>query len=276
MKVDGAQLKAIADEYKLTVNGVSFWTPYWRDEIPKNKGDQPIRGILNGKGTPAQIEQVLSEHLTKVSKELETGDDYRQFMAEIKLGVDCSGFIFYVFDQYLKKFSSLSLADHLFKPREALLKDYHNPAYTHPDSITEELLLSQPEQVSLTKIQEFWGNQPVRLAGVRILTSLAANDVVLRAGDIMPGDQIVMEGRGGSVPHHVLVTDVEEAEVVYVHSGRLDARSAGEVGGVEYGVITVTDADRPISHQQWHNQQLVEEHVLEDDCTRRLKVFIDA
>ncbi|TAK88973.1 hypothetical protein EPO04_02590 [Patescibacteria group bacterium] len=270
--IDSRKLIEIANRYKLSEGGVEFWTPYWRDEVPSHQGEHPVRGLYNGKGSPDEIQEALEQHIGQAKGHLKTGNDYRQFMASIRLGVDCSGFIFHVFDEYLQD-QGLNLADYLYKDRTALLKDFFNPAYTHPPHITEDLLQSQPEHVSLAKIQEFWGNQPVRLAGVRILTSLAANEVVPTVNKIRPGDQIVMDGRNVNIPHHILVVEVTGDKLMYVHSGRLDVRAEGEVGGVEYGVITITNPNKPINHQDWHNQQLFNEHVMDDDCQRRLKVF---
>lgn len=269
-----ALIKSIVNEYQLQIDGVSFWAPYWRDEIPKTEDDRPLRGPLNGKGTPAQLTDYLKRHLHNSPTPLKSGEDYRQFMHHLGLGVDCSGFVFYVLDQCLHKTKGKRLQDHLFKSRDALLADFHNPAYVHPKHITEELLKGQPEQVSLTKIQEFWGNQPVRLAGVRILISEAANVIIPTAAEIQIGDQILMEGRTGTIPHHVLVVAVADDVITYAHSGRLDNRADGELGGVEYDRITITDPSKPINHQVWDNQALIDEHVLHDDCTRRLKVLV--
>lgn len=267
------QLTSYVEEYRLDVRGLQVWTPYWRDEVPKSASDRPRRGPLNGKGTPSQIKSYIDEHLP-ADLHIETAQDVRSWMHSVGLGVDCSGLIFHVLDRHLRESYETELAAHLFKAREQLLKDFHNPAYTHPPHITEELLQSQPEWVSLATIREFWGNQPIRLAGVAIMGSLAANDIIERASEAQPGDIVIMDGITG-VPHDVVVTHVNGSEVTYAESGRTEEERLSGTGGdgVRFGQISITDPSRPMSDQHWHSQPFLDEHKLLPDGHRRLKLL---
>lgn len=266
-------LREIIEEFHLEVGGVKAWTPYWRDEVPKTADDRPVRGPLNGKGTPAQINDYLATHMP-IDHTLDTEAQIQAHMFSLGLGVDCSGFIFYVLDQFLQRTRHTTLAEHLYKPREALIADFHNPAYTHPEHITLELLQNQPEQVPLLKIQQFWGNQPIRLAGVSILGSEAANVVIPRARDAKPGDQIFMAGITG-VPHNVVIVSNDGDTITYAESGRTEEErlSSDRFGGVRYGRIIVHEPNRPMNYQTWESQEFFDEHIFDDTCHRRLRVL---
>lgn len=270
---DSERLKSLVNEYQLEIEGIKFWTPYWRNELPTTANPRPKIGPFKGKGTPEQIRECLLSHLESLDHPPATPEDFRSTMNQLGLGIDCSGLVYHVLEGWLLSTRGLTLSDHLYKSRQALLADFDNPAYTHPEKITRSKLVALPEQVSLSVIKELWGNEPRRLAGTLILTSLAANDVISNVTDIQPGDQVVMQGVTG-VPHNVVITAVEGSQIEYAESGRPEAvRLAGRFGGVQYGSITVTDPAKTLNHQQWHSQDFIDEHIFDDDCVRRLKIL---
>jgi hypothetical protein len=240
-------LSTFVNDYRLEVDGTEFWAPYWRDQLPTVDHPAPQTGPYKGKGTPPQLLHNLQGYLkTSTQRKLKSPQAYRQLMRQLHLGVDCSGFAFYVLECWLTK-QDIVLADHLFKPRTALLADFANPVYTHPARITRELLEAQPEQVPLSTIQEFWGNEPIRLAGVAILTSAAATVAVEAAGEIQIGDIIGMTGNDG-IAHCMVIVGRTGDEVVYAHSARA---AVDALGGVEYGRIKITTPEGGILQQDW-------------------------
>jgi len=265
--VNGEDLSSFVNDYQLEVDGVKFWTPYWRDELPTTKHPMPKTGPYKGKGTPQQLLHNLQGYLkTSTQRRPTDPESYRELMHQLHLGVDCSGFAFYILELWLAQ-RKIRLADHLFKPRADLLADFANPVYRHPPNITRKLLESQPEQVPLSTIHEFWGNEPVRLAGVSYLTSDAATIAVQKVADIIPGDIVAMTGKDG-IPHCVVVIDRKDQEITYAHSG---LTPPSKLGGVEYGSVTVIDPQAPINAQYWESG-LLERMQLDSSSVRRLKV----
>jgi len=258
------------DDYQLEVDGIKFWTPYWRDELPTVKHPMPKTGPYKGKGTPPQLLHNLEGYLkTSTQRRSNNPESYRQLMHQLHLGVDCSGFAFYILELWLEQ-RKIHLADHLFKPRTDLLADFENPVYTHPPIVTRELIESQPEQVPLSTIHNFWGNEPVRLAGVRYLTSEAATVAVEKVADIETGDIVAMTGKDG-VPHCVVIIGKSGQEIIYAHSG---LTPPSKLGGVEYGSVTVIDAQAPINAQYWESG-LLERMQLGSSSVRRLRVLVN-
>lgn len=250
MEAITVNLRKHIDRYQLNIDGVKAWTPYWRDELPTLQSPHPLTGPYKGKGSPNQIKDYLLAHL---NDEVERSEDgIRRFMKQLHLGVDCSGFLYHVLDGLVQDRLGRRLADHLYKPRQALIADFHNPVYTHPPNITLELLQGQPEQVSLSTIQEFWGNDPVRLAGVHILCSPAATSSVPSVAALHPADLIELTGSDG-IPHCLLVVQNDGQTITYAHSGR---NQPSEIGGVEYKTIEITAPQDPIFMQQWSDRQV--------------------
>lgn len=269
--MSATDFSSFVDDYHLVVDGVKFWTPYWRDELPSVERLTPKTGPYKGKGAPLQLLHNLQGHLkTSTDPRPKDPEAYRQLMHQLHLGVDCSGFAFYILELWLAQ-RDLRLADHIFKPRADLLADFANPVYTHPPTITKELLESQPEQVPLSTIQKFWGNEPVRLAGVSYLTNDAATVAVEKIAEIMPGDIVAMTGNDG-VPHCIVVTEHHGNEIAYAHSG---LTPPDKLGGVEYGRIIVTDPGASLDAQQW-SPNLLGSRQLNAAPVRRLKVLLGA
>jgi hypothetical protein len=263
-------LYTLVQDYCLEIDGVKFWTPYWRDQLPSVDNPVPLTGPYKGKGTPPQLLHNLEGYL-KTSTERRPNDPelYRQLMHQLHLGVDCSAFVFYVLEQWLA-LQGISLADNLFKPRQDLLVDFDNPVYKHPAKITRELLESLPEQVPLSTIQDFWGNHPIRLAGVIYLTSDAATVRVVTASQVQPGDMLRSTGTDG-ILHCIVIVKREGAHLTYAHSAR---ETPHDIGGVEYGEITITQPHKAITEQQWQDPSFLRAQFAEQPV-HRLRVLAD-
>jgi hypothetical protein len=261
-------IKGLVDQYQLEIGGIQFWTPYWRDEIPSTANQHPLTGPYKGKGTPSQLRGYLEQNL---GKEVErSSDGLRLHMRELHLGVDCSGFAYFVLAGYLQETQGKELADYLYKPRQVMIEDFHNPVYKHPPHITLELLENLPEQVPLSKIQEFWGNDPVRLAGVFILGSEAATVPVEDYTQLRTGDLVVFRGADG-IMHCLVVVDNDGRVITYAHSGRSKPE---HLGGVEYRQIEIVEPDSPIYAQKWEGAAPKLEQFA-DQPLRRLKALTD-
>ena len=186
---------------------------------------------------------------------------------DLTLGVECSGFIFYILDSYLQDNLKVELKTQLLKPRADLLQ------FADPSGVTKEQLEAEPEQISLAKIQEFWGNQPVRLAGVTILASPLANRCFAEVDQVRPGDTIYMMGQDG-IAHLLIVTAASPEAIEYAHSGGTYDRP-GNYGGIQLGRITITDPSLPIDQQIWEGegQFILDHHDFEAQTLRRLNIL---
>jgi hypothetical protein len=266
--------KSLVDEYQLEVNGIKFWTPYWREgeRLPETDHAKPGAGPYKGKGSPKLIKDYLHDHPPKIH--MVNGEAYRCYMRqELHLGVECSGFIYYVLDQFLQKKNDVKLQDNLFKSRQDLLDDFDRFGSAHKPEVTRGYLENLPEQVSLSQIQEFWGNDPVRLAGVKILTNEAGNISFAEVNDLRPGDQIAMTGHD-EVEHSLLVVGIDDGLITYAHSGGTHGKP-DYYGGVEYGHIRKSDLEKSIHEHEWlgNGKLILETHNFSDKPLRRLRVL---
>lgn len=268
---DNAELlEAAVEEYRLSLNGVEFWTPYWREELLSIENPNPMPGPFKGKGTPGELLEFLEENLA-IDMPVATSNDMRWQMRALRLGIDCSGFAYHVLEFWLRQALDVDLADHVFKPRTALLEDFHNPLLRHPTHITQELLERQPELVSLATIHQFWGNQPRRLANVKVLTGPATTVSVESAAEVRPGDIVQMMGADG-IAHCVVITSTQPELIRFAHAAR---STPEELGGVEFGHITITDSSKSLILQDWEGIN-VRAKTLHVEPVRRLKVMTDA
>jgi len=277
VSVNSDKLKAIANEYKLTVNGVSFWTPYFLN-TPKAFGAIKAPNLPAphlGKGTPDQIKNSLHELIKAQQPELRDEHDYRRFMHENRLGVECSGFIYYLLNTYLEEAGKESLDHYLYWSREELLAAYDAGTPWHRPELERSVVEGYPDIVSLEVVKKDWGwDTPAKLVNVRRLVNSMAATAFDDVAKLQPGDMIFETGHD-SVAHAMVVVEVGDSQIVYVHSGGVD-RGKGDdnfFGGVEYGSITITDPAKTIEHQDWEDQAFLELHSFESGALRRLKVL---
>jgi hypothetical protein len=268
-------LKSLAEQYHLEVDGITFWTPYYIAPLPTPEQPKPAPSPFKGKGTPEQITQYLLDSLRDHSKRPSTPEEYRSYMADgLHLGIECSGFAYHLLDGFLRQIKGEALQDHLYKSREQMLAVYDNPLLTPPAGLTRETVAAYPDQVSLAKIQQDWGNDPRRIADVVVLSSELASDTVERVSDIRPADMVAMLGQD-QVPHILVVMAVEGKVIHYVHSSGRHGRT-DVYGGVEYGEIHIIYPDLPLAEQGWRGAAVREHHPKGYDVVKRLKVLANA
>ena len=89
-------LTSLVNQYQLNLGDKKVWCPYWMDNWKKS-----IRGPHGGKGTPSEITQTATQLAKQqdVSLQKLSPRQIRQFMTQNRLGIDCSGFIYYLLDQ---------------------------------------------------------------------------------------------------------------------------------------------------------------------------------
>lgn len=79
----------------LLIGGKEVVCPYWMNNLEKG-----IYGPIGGKGTPKQIEEITASEAEKEKVDLfkMNAEEVVLFMRMKKIGVDCSGFVFWMLD----------------------------------------------------------------------------------------------------------------------------------------------------------------------------------
>ncbi|MEX0932004.1 MAG: hypothetical protein WDZ81_00160 [Candidatus Saccharimonadales bacterium] len=270
-------IKNFVDEYRLKVNGTSFWVPYpykvlkleQRREYSK---DKPVVPPFKGRGTPKEVEEYLLAELKGRNASFSTGEEYRQFMASISLGVECSGFAYYVLDEHLKANYDTELKYHLYKPGKQLLEIYDHPKLIPPKGLSRKTVEAYPKWVNLAQIQDDWGNNPRYVVDSPTFVN-EGSTVSVSISELKSGDLIGMMGYDG-IGHHVVVVEADKGKITYAHSEGRHGRE-DDFGGVEYGEITVLNPSYPIEKQEWSDKLLPETHKFTDEPLRRLKVLVN-
>ena len=186
--------------------------------------------VTIGKGSPTDIEEearILSfrEHvdLDSLSKK-----DTAKFLINHNIGIDCSGFAYYVLHAELCATKKKSLSSILSFPGKNLLRR----------------LLSKMRTVENTNVETL---------------SHSNNSHVIELSNIQPGDMFIIlkSGKEHSLDHILLVSEVEKenntpAKITYVHSFRWS--TDGNAHGVRKGTITITDKNKSFLDQRWEEQ----------------------
>lgn len=92
----------------LPLGGKEIVCPYWMDDIKKG-----IWGVLGGKGKPEEIVQATKK--AALEQKLDLGvcseEEILFFMKKNKIGVDCSGFAFWMLDEADREKGGNGIAD---------------------------------------------------------------------------------------------------------------------------------------------------------------------
>lgn len=209
----------IIDGYKkLNLGGKEVACPYYIN-IHKAKD---LRAMV-GKGTPEEIEMEarMWEKLKGVNFDSMSEEEIRQFLIDRGIGIDCSGFIMHVLNEYhLKKFQ---------KPIWGKIKPGN--------------------QSFLGKLSYML--KPVQKLGAEIITN-KQNSEEIKIKDVKPGDVIRSKGKKKNSHHIILVSSVkkegkEVKEIEYIQS----YEHYGKNNGIREGKIIIKDQNLPLKDQEW-------------------------
>jgi hypothetical protein len=247
------KLQEEIDRYKnINLGGKSVVCPYYINLIKK----KDLRVML-GKGTPEEIEMEahIWEKIKGVDFEEMSEEEIRQFLIDRGIGIDCSGFVVHVLNEWHRKTKGKSIWKNLKSARKG-----------------------------------FFGNlvykmRPVENLGANVLTS-DLNAVPIKVKDVMPGDVIRAKWKRQNAHHILLVSKVEKDDetgevklIEYTHSTPF----YGKNNGVKTGQIEIIEEKLPLKDQKW--TEVDENGVnftyegfmikVEDNGLRRLKMIAE-
>ncbi|PLX29044.1 hypothetical protein C0581_00210 [Candidatus Parcubacteria bacterium] len=215
-------LDAIEQFLHLNFNGKKVPTPYFNN---RRAGSRGALRVSVGKGTVKDIKEELKimslrekVDLRELNEEIIT-----RFIVDHRLGIDCSGLVYYILDAELKAQNKKPLKKYLSFPHA-----------------------KNPLRKLLTRLR------PAENCNVKTLIH-DANSLTIETKDIQPGDMIILMHAGPrkDYNHVMLVEKIENNIIHYVHSFQYP-----EDGQYNHGVrketIVITDNTKPIAKQQWN------------------------
>jgi hypothetical protein len=247
------KIKNIILEYEnIKVDGKSVVCPYYiNTKIVKGE-----LGVLAGKGLPKEIIHEVKVWAKVKGFDIEKASDVdiREFMIQQKIGIDCSGFVVNVLNDYLKQEYGKQLMNFLRFPNNSFVD----------------------------RLRRFL--RPIENIGANLLTSDINTHKIENYNDVRPGDLIRAKGTQANAHHVALITDVELDGVgnvinfEYVHSHRF----YGKGNGIRRGKICLLDKNLSLEHQKWDDigedgiNYFLQDYLIEkeDNGIRRLK-FLD-
>ncbi len=234
-------LRSIAERYRLRIGELQVWAPYWI-----NSAEDPfwLDAPYRGKATPGQLEYIVNRNLKLGQVPSNSTAEVRNYMTSQGLGVDCSGFVYHVLDQWLQQ-SGLRLAQFLVIDRPEIEERNRR----RPELARSRGKYPLPVFMPLQDASRIWGTDSVYRTGVRRLLDRRLVDEIRRASQIKPGDMIGMTNKRGA-DHIGLVLELAENSIIY-------ADSAYETGdGVSIRDIKINQWEGDLHEQSWDQRTL--------------------
>lgn len=119
----------------LPIGGKQIPCPYWRNRLKAG-----ILGPFGGKGTPQQIVQATLSAAQEEKVDLSTlsAEEILKLMSKYHIGVDCSGFVYWMLDAFDREKGGNGIADDIFcsnaplRPTRANVATLANPQSVVP------------------------------------------------------------------------------------------------------------------------------------------------
>jgi hypothetical protein len=246
----------LADEYiHFEIAGKTINVPYSISTEGEKRaiGELSSAGVTGrfanygGKGTPKQIRELVLKTAKKENFNLHKAkpEEIIQFMISQGIGVDCSGFVYYILDQYLKKEKHKSL---------------------------NTLILRYPGLVG--KIERFLlQNNRVRRSSAATLTNDLNTVKIEKAKDIKPGDLIRLTHSDWKGKHIIVIIAIDDKFITYAMTSQYT-----KIQGARFGKIRIKDRNKGLEAQEWLEETKKGENYGKDafdpkrgDCVRRLR-----
>ncbi len=203
-------------------NTLKVWCPYFKNY--KKISGMKLRA-LSGKGTPDEIitEAKINYHIAGFNWRNSSAKEIRDFMLKRDIGIDCSGFIVWLYFFWFK-----------YEYRKNFFKEIRQ--YLDGGVKRWLRLIFRPSQN----------------IDVKDLTSERVSYLITDLSTLWPGDMI--RTKNG---HHILVISEvmkEESEyrIAYTHSTDM----YGTENGVRTGYIEILDKNKPLEEQNWTEKDM--------------------
>lgn len=228
---------SVIDQYlNFKVGAAICSVPYFNNKTVKMRGGLAVHG---GKGSPKEIFEEVESLLVKAhaAPSSVTPDSLRKLLVDNNIGIDCSGFAYYVLNAESEETGKGTLDKHL--------------SFVQATGFFRKILSSL---------------RPVINTGVLTLAS-DKNSQILPLTEIKPGDIITMLGNINSQnsmderDHILVIHQVEYQNFIPYNIHYSHAVAYPEDGvygtGIKQGTIEISDIRKPITEQIWieHGRQ---------------------
>lgn len=200
----------------------------------KNNKKAQIRGglkVMVGKGSPEEIVEEAGIFAIKEQINLKSLDSVNlsKFLVDHNLGIDCSGFVFYVLAAEVREKTGKSLTKILKFP-----------------------FSKNPLRKLLIKLRA------VQNTNVKILAH-EKNSLPVKLPDAKPGDLITLltTNELGDRDHVMIIHEIDEDKIYYTHSQQwpTDGKYSH---GVRQGYIKITNQNKSLLEQNWSEKEALE------------------
>jgi hypothetical protein len=236
------ELDRIIHEFEFaTPSGEHFWAPYTANR--KFVQDKTVpRGM--GKAYPSEIRRAIA-YVCLQNPDI-SAEELRDALVEGNLddpqmnyrGVDCSGFVYIVFEKLFDRLYGTAFSDILALPKADVVNggmNYEEWRAAHP--MTQEEADALPEDVQVSWVAKTFNRKPVNLCRVSgIVSDFTSQPVAL--DDIRIGDLIHMTNELEAIPHIAIVYGIYENKIKIVHSTR---KIEDDPGGITFDVLLKID-----------------------------------
>ena len=224
-------LKMIEQYLHFTIGSTSCSVPYFNNKTTKARAG--LRAY-SGKGSPSDIFEEVQTLMIKshVAIDSLTSESLKKVLTDQNLGIDCSGFVYYILNAEFAELKKSTLNKH----------------------------------ISFVNRQGFFGKIRAKLRPVENcdVSTLAhdTNSSLISTKDILPGDIITLINQKETsntdrternhilVIHQVEYNDFIPTKLHYSHT--IAYPEDGVYGsGIKQGVIEIIDVDKPITEQIW-------------------------
>ncbi|MFA7315172.1 MAG: hypothetical protein WC025_04610, partial [Candidatus Magasanikbacteria bacterium] len=222
--------KNIENYLNLNIAGKNIQTPYFNNRRNQVRG---ALGVLIGKGSSKDIEEEVQIISLKEKTDLSnlSAKKIKEFLVENNLGIDCSGFVYYILDALTQE-----------KKNKKLKQIVHFPFAKN--FLRKIICLLRPaENFGVTNLAHESNSKKIDLANTQ------------------SGDFIIFLGSGPKQDYnHVMFVESIEKEndklktINYIHAYKWP--NDGKYNhGVRRGIIEITDINKNILTQEWFEQE---------------------
>lgn len=183
----------------LPIGGQEIPCPYWVNKIKLG-----VFGHLGGKGTPEQIVSVTKKEAERAGLDLEkmTKEEILRFMKQKRIGIDCSGFVFWMLDVLDREKGGDGIADDIPRSKGRFL-----------EARASVKMLADEKVSILVKVVDICIGDIIRLRGGKHMTIVTALE----------------KDKAGSIKKIVYAHSSSKTKTSGVHAGIIDIISSGDL-----------------------------------------------